>query len=48
MNKQTNTPELRFPEFDEEWKKRKLGEVVNYKNGGSFESLVKTMVYINS
>ncbi|HGL3390387.1 TPA: hypothetical protein ACKRRL_001676 [Staphylococcus aureus] len=41
MNKQTNTPELRFPEFDEEWKKRKLGEVVNYKNGGSFESLVK-------
>lgn len=21
MNKQTNTPELRFPEFDEEWKK---------------------------
>ncbi|WP_323707909.1 restriction endonuclease subunit S [Mammaliicoccus sciuri] len=41
MNKQTNTPELRFPEFDEEWKKRKLGEVVNYKNGGSFESLMK-------
>ncbi|MDS3904299.1 restriction endonuclease subunit S [Staphylococcus hominis] len=41
MNKQTNTPELRFPEFDEEWEKRKLGEVVNYKNGGSFESLVK-------
>lgn len=34
-------PNLRFPEFDEEWKKRKLGEVVNYKNGGSFESLVK-------
>ena len=41
MNKQTNTPELRFPEFDEEWEKRKLGEVVNYKYGGSFESLVK-------
>lgn len=41
MNKQTNTPELRFPEFDEEWEKRKLGEVVNYKNGGSFESLMK-------
>lgn len=41
MNKYINTPELRFPEFDEEWEKRKLGEVVNYKNGGSFESLVK-------
>ncbi|MGD3159720.1 restriction endonuclease subunit S [Staphylococcus haemolyticus] len=41
MNKQTNTPELRFPEFDGEWEKKKLGEVVNYKNGGSFESLVK-------
>lgn len=41
MNKQINILELRFLEFDEEWKKRKLGEVVNYKNGGLFESLVK-------
>lgn len=40
-NELKKVPELRFPEFDGEWEKKRLGEVVNYKNGGSFESLVK-------
>ncbi|WP_239706501.1 MULTISPECIES: restriction endonuclease subunit S [unclassified Mammaliicoccus] len=40
-NEVKKVPELRFPEFDGEWEEKKLGEVVNYKNGGSFESLVK-------
>ncbi|PTE32687.1 restriction endonuclease subunit S [Mammaliicoccus fleurettii] len=40
-NELKKVPELRFPEFNGEWEKKRLGEVVNYKNGGSFESLVK-------
>jgi hypothetical protein len=26
-----NTPQLRFPEFNGEWEKKKLGEVANKK-----------------
>jgi len=29
MEKQKNIPELRFPEFDEVWKKKKLGDIFN-------------------
>ncbi|MBU8681543.1 restriction endonuclease subunit S [Staphylococcus saprophyticus] len=36
-----NVPELRFPEFIEEWEEKRLGEVTIYKNGGSFENSVK-------
>lgn len=40
-NKMKNVPELRFPEFIEEWEEKRLGEVTIYKNGGSFENSVK-------
>ena len=41
MEKQTNStsdrsrsvPKLRFPEFNGEWENRKLGEVLEFKNG---------------
>lgn len=28
-----NIPELRFPEFTDEWEEKKLGEIVEFKNG---------------
>ena len=31
-------PKLRFPGFSGEWEEKKLGEVCDYKNGGSFEN----------
>jgi len=34
-------PQLRFPEFEEEWKVVKLKDVSSYFNGGSFENDVK-------
>ncbi len=34
------TPEVRFPGFSGEWKQRKLAEVAQYSNGGSFENEV--------
>lgn len=33
MKQQTLQPKLRFPEFDGEWKKINLGEIMNFKNG---------------
>ncbi|MCG1164878.1 restriction endonuclease subunit S [Staphylococcus epidermidis] len=33
MNKQTNTPELRFPEFDEEWEFQELGNLAQFSKG---------------
>jgi type I restriction enzyme S subunit len=36
MEKQTNIPTLRFPEFKGEWEKKKLGEVVEFKVTNSF------------
>nr|MBP6387231.1 restriction endonuclease subunit S [Pseudarcicella sp.] len=33
MSKQTNIPTLRFPEFNGEWEKKKLGEVAEFSKG---------------
>ena len=33
MSKQTNIPQLRFTEFEGEWERKKLGEVVTNKSG---------------
>ena len=33
MTKQTNTPELRFPEFENDWKIVKLQELLSFNNG---------------
>ena len=38
MEKQTNIPALRFPEFIGEWEKKKLGEVFSIFNGYAFPS----------
>ena len=39
MEKQKNIPQLRFPEFEGEWEKKKLGEVmVEGKLGGNYEN----------
>ncbi len=44
-----NTPKLRFPEFEGEWEKKKLGEVFSISAGGDIESKnvsqVKTNVF---
>lgn len=34
-------PEIRFPGFADDWEERKLGDVSNYSNGGSYESDVE-------
>ncbi|EGP4927284.1 restriction endonuclease subunit S [Enterococcus faecium] len=34
-------PEIRFPGFTGDWEQRKLGDVSNYSNGGSYESDVE-------
>lgn len=34
------TPQLRFPEFTDEWLAKKLGKVVDFKNGKPFEDYV--------
>lgn len=34
------SPKLRFPEFIDEWQEKKLGDIFEYKNGGSFEDRV--------
>ncbi|WP_223145689.1 restriction endonuclease subunit S [Bacillus sp. CH30_1T] len=36
----SNIPEIRFPGFSGDWKKRRLAEVAHYRNGGSFENEV--------
>lgn len=33
MEKQTNIPQLRFPEFRKEWKEKSLSELLEFKNG---------------
>jgi type I restriction enzyme, S subunit len=38
MEKQVNIPKLRFPEFEGEWEKKKLGEVAEFKAGYAFNS----------
>lgn len=38
MEKQKNIPKLRFAEFNSDWKKEKLGEVVEFKAGYAFKS----------
>lgn len=38
MEKQINIPNLRFPEFNDEWKKKKLGEVAELQSGFAFKS----------
>ena len=37
-NKIHNVPNLRFPEFEGEWKKKKLGEIVTIKGGFAFDT----------
>lgn len=51
----TNTkrlvPELRFPEFNGEWEKRKLKDIANFQNGKAHEKLVSIsgdFVLVNS
>ena len=41
MEKQTNIPTLRFPEFKGEWEKKKLGEVAEVTAGGTPSTLKK-------
>lgn len=36
--KNEKVPKLRFPEFDEEWKKTTLGKISNYEKGYAFKS----------
>ncbi|MFO3720075.1 restriction endonuclease subunit S [Staphylococcus felis] len=33
MSKHSNTPELRFPEFDGEWEEKKLGDIADFTKG---------------
>lgn len=35
-----NIPEIRFPEFSDAWKQRKLGEIIDYSNGIGHENYV--------
>lgn len=44
MTEHTNTPELRFPEFKEEWKLQKLGNLAQFSKG---KSLSKKDLNIN-
>jgi type I restriction enzyme S subunit len=45
MEKQTNIPQLRFPEFTGEWEKKKLGEVAEINP--SNKTLPQTFIYID-
>ena len=44
MTEQTNTPKLRFPEFKDEWKLQKLGNLAQFSKG---KSLSKKDLNIN-
>ncbi|MFN7775283.1 restriction endonuclease subunit S, partial [Flavobacterium sp.] len=35
MTKTNNIPSLRFPDFNPEWKTKKLGEIANFYSGGT-------------
>ncbi|BEG99007.1 restriction endonuclease subunit S [Bacteroides sedimenti] len=53
MEKKTNVPKLRFPEFEGEWVEKKLGTIYNFKTTNSFtrdnlnyeEGVVKNIHY---
>lgn len=49
MNKQKDIPTLRFPEFATEWKRKCLGELLEFKNGinASKEQYGKGVKFIN-
>ena len=34
------TPQLRFPEFTDKWQVKKLGDIVEFKNGKPIEDYV--------
>jgi type I restriction enzyme S subunit len=36
MEKQMNMPKLRFPEFSEEWEKKKLGVILKIGSGRDY------------
>ena len=38
-----NTPKLRFPEFSDDWEKRKFGELAEYKKGPFGSAITKDM-----
>ena len=38
MSKKKPVPELRFPEFEEDWRKYKLSELFSISAGGDIES----------
>ena len=38
MQKQNNIPLLRFPEFTDEWSRKKLGEIFSISAGGDIET----------
>ena len=38
MSKKKPVPELRFPEFEEDWKKYKLSELFSISAGGDIDS----------
>jgi len=49
MDKQKNIPVLRFPEFSEDWESKKLGELLEFKNGinASKEQYGRGVKFIN-
>lgn len=49
MGNQVNIPDLRFPEFEGEWEKKKLGDLLEFKNGinASKEQYGKGIKFIN-
>ena len=40
MKEDKTVPQLRFPEFTDAWKQRKLGEIIDYSNGIGHENYV--------
>jgi len=46
MKKQTNIPTLRFPEFEGEWERKKLGKLAEI-NPSNKESLPESFIYID-
>ena len=49
MEKRKKTPEIRFPEFTEDWKQQKLGDVLQFQNGfnGGREAYGKGTAFIS-
>ena len=40
MTEYANTPELRFPEFKDEWKLQKLGNLAQFSKGKSLSKKI--------